>query len=104
MPRPDDRILCESPTPGAKGTRIPRWKYDAVRAAIRKALASKHARADGVEFRELPTLVEHHLPAAARADLGSIMWHVTTVKLHMETAGEVERVPGSKPQRVRLVK
>jgi hypothetical protein len=33
---------------------------------------------------------------------GSVSWYVTTVKLDLETRGVVERVPGQKPQRLRL--
>jgi len=35
---------------------------------------------------------------------GSISWYVTTVKLDMEARGEIERVPDSNPQQLRLVK
>lgn len=98
-PPADDRVLCVSPDPTKQGTRIPRWKYDTVRAAIRKAVGRGHT---GVEFRQLPLLVEGLLSDDHRARLGSVMWHVTTVKLHMEALGELERLPGVTPQRVRL--
>lgn len=91
-------IECETPTPGKKGTRIPKWKYDAVRAAILKVVPS---RQEGVAFRELPGLVAGTLSATDRRDLGSVTWHTVTVKLQLEVSGEIERVPGATPQRLR---
>ncbi|MCZ7544494.1 MAG: hypothetical protein M5R40_13685 [Anaerolineae bacterium] len=32
---------------------------------------------------------------------GSVGWHVTTVKLDLEARGLIERVPQSRPQRLR---
>jgi hypothetical protein len=34
---------------------------------------------------------------------GSINWYVTTVKLDLEARGEIERIQGKAPQRLRLV-
>ncbi len=34
---------------------------------------------------------------------GSISWYVTTVKLDLEARKVIERVPGSRPQRLRMV-
>ena len=96
----DAKVLCLTPTPGKQGTRIDAWKYNAVRKAILKALGRGRA---GVEFRDLPELVSLALSKEDAANLGSVMWYTTTVKLHMETEGEIERVPGAKPQRVRRV-
>ncbi len=101
MATQEEKVLCETPTPGKEGTRIPQWKYDAVRAAIRKVVPRGN---EGIEFRELPHLVEEALPADARRKLGSVTWHTVTVKLHLEVIGELERIPGSKPQRIRRVR
>jgi len=95
------KILCETPTAGKAGTRIPKWKYDAVRKAIRKVVPRSK---EGIEFRELPTLVEQALSTAAHRSLGSVAWHTVTVKLHLEVLGEMERIAGSNPQRIRRVR
>ena len=58
MAKSEPKILCKTPTPGKQGTRIAKWKYDSVRAAIRKAVAQG---ADGVELRDLSALVKKHL-------------------------------------------
>jgi hypothetical protein len=57
----------------------------------------------GVEFVKLPDLVRAFLAGDELKKLGSLVWYVTTVKLHLEAIGEIERVPGAKPQRIRLI-
>lgn len=101
MSRNEEKVLCETPTPGKQGTRIPRWKYDAVRAAIRKVVPAKK---DGIEFGALTGLVEKALSATDRRTLGSVAWYTVTVKLHMEVTGELERIEGTRPQRIRRVR
>jgi hypothetical protein len=94
-----DKVLCQTPTPGKQPTRIDRWKYDLVRSAI---LAVVRSSEQGVEFRVLPALVEQQIEPGNLSKLGSVSWYVTTVKLDLEVNGEIERIPGSKPQRLRL--
>lgn len=98
MPDPEPKILCRTPTPGKKPTRIPRWKYELVHAAILDVVP---AAGEGIEFKRLPHLVRKRLSEKERASLGSVSWHTTTVKLDMEVKGELERIPGSNPQRLR---
>lgn len=93
-----DRVLCETPTLGKQPTRIARWKYDLVRSAI---LAVVPAGERGIEFSRLPELVEGQLSTSDLERLGSVSWYTTTVKLDLEVKGEIERVPGSRPQRLR---
>ena len=52
-------------------------------------------------FSELAMAVEDRLTPGQLERLGSIMWYVTTVKLDLEVKGELERVPGARPQRLR---
>jgi hypothetical protein len=92
------KVVCETPTPGKKPTRIARWKYEVVRSAILNAVP---AGDQGVESRELPDLVRARIPAEELDRLGSVSWYTTTVKLDLEVKGELERVPGSTPQRLR---
>lgn len=96
----DERITCHTPTPGKKPTRIHKWKYDLLRGIIRDILSDS---VDGVEFRALPNLIDARLCTEQRSNLGSVSWYTTTVKLDMEVKGDIERVPGVKPQRLRLV-
>ena len=95
----DARVVCETPTPGKKPTRIHKWKYDLLRSVILDILSNSE---DGVEFRSLPALIDARLCAEQRAKLGSVSWYTTTVKLDMEVKGDIERVPSARPQRLRL--
>ena len=99
MNRSEKKIICRTPTPGRAPTNIPKWKYDAVRAAILTVLK----REGESFFGDLPERVGKILSAADRAELGSITWHVTTVKLDMETKGEICRVPGKGRQRLKAL-
>ncbi len=97
----EQKVECRTPMPGSQGTRIPKWKYDAVREAIRAVVPRTK---EGIEFRSLATLVAKAMPVADRRKFGSVAWHTTTVKLHMEVIGELARVPDSRPQRLRLIR
>ena len=96
----DERITCHTPTPGKKPTRIHKWKYDLLRGIILDILDGSE---DGVEFRSLPGLIDARLGADDKANLGSVSWYTTTVKLDMEVKGDIERIPRVSPQRLRLV-
>ena len=87
-----DKITCR--TPNADGTtRIPRWKYNALHTAVLDAVGD-----DGIAFKDLKSAVEPRLSDNVKADLGSLGWHLTTVKLEMECAGDIARVEGRSPQ------
>jgi hypothetical protein len=94
----EDKVLCRTPTPGKSPTSILRWKYDLVREAI---LAVVPGKEPGIEFRKLADLVAARLTPDEQEKLGSVSWYTTTVKLDMEVNGELERLPGSGPQRLR---
>ena len=92
----DDRVLCRSPQ-AAGTTRIPSWKFECMRRALHEVLSA----ADEVPYKDLKALVETRISDEERAALGSLGWHLATVKLELEVRGELERVPGARPQRVR---
>lgn len=96
--RDNSKFLCRTPTRGKKPVRIDKWKYDAVRAALLKSIPKS---AKGIGFWDLPKIVEKRLSAAVLKELGSVMWYTTVVKLDMECRGELERIDGSSPQRLR---
>lgn len=93
----EQKIVCETPTPGKQPTRIPKWKYDLVRQAI---LQSVPQHGEGVLFKELPDRVRRRLSPADRKRLGSTAWYTTVVKLDMEVKRELKRVKGAGPQRL----
>ncbi len=91
----EERTVCYTPTPGKQPTSISTWKYQAIRQAILNIMP---AQAPGIAAKDLSDLVAVELDAETRAKLGSVSWHTTTVKLHMEVEGELSRVPKVKPQ------
>ena len=92
----EERIMTLHPEEGKSGVNISMGKYDVVRAAILKALERENEPA----FNELGDAVGRQF--GGNFD-GSIGWYYTTVKLDLEARGVIERVPGSRPQRLRLV-
>lgn len=97
-----EKTSCRTPTPGKSGeTRIPTWKFELLRRHILDV--TRDSGAEGVAFSELHKLVGARLREDERAALGSLGWHVTTVKLEMEVAGDIARVKGVTPQRLKLI-
>lgn len=68
-----------------------------LRKAILKVVPK---RGEGVEFGELAPLVKKELTKKQLAELGSVSWFTTTVKLDLEVRGEIYRVDGIAPQRL----
>jgi len=92
----EERILTQHPEPGKHGVNISRHKYELVRGAIVESIRDR----GGIAFRALIEDVERRLEGGFE---GSVSWYVTTVKLDLEARGVIERIPGSRPQRLRLV-
>ena len=92
----DDKILTLHPE-GKQGVRISRDRYDTIRSAILEVLRN----AGEMSFIQLNNAVQEKL--AGQFD-GSISWYVTTVKLDLEARRLLERIPGTGPQRLRLVR
>lgn len=98
MTRSMQKVQTLHPDPDKSGPRIDSIKYDAFRKAILKAVPR---RKDGIPFRELSAVVAGLLPKRVSDQVGSVTWYTTTIKLDLEARGEIERVPGVKPQRLR---
>ena len=82
---------------GKQGVRIERAKYDEMRRAILRVVGRGRT---GRTFTEVTRLIGPHLSDEVWAD-ASPTWYCVTVKLDLEARGELERVPGTRPQRVR---
>lgn len=89
-----ERIRTQHPQ-GLNGVNIDKAKYDAMRSAILAALAG-HGE---LTFTELGHAAGTRLPPGFA---GSVSWYYTSVKLDLEAHCILLRVPGSKPQRIRL--
>jgi len=94
-----DKINCRTPASlNGSGTNIPRWKYDAIRHAVLTVL--RRSGAEGLMFKDLEDAARQELDEKVLIQIGSLAWHVTTVKLNMEVEGDIKRVKGSSPQRL----
>jgi hypothetical protein len=89
-----ERILTTHPQ-GKKGVSISRQKYDVMSAATLGSLRGR----GGVPLQVVRQEVEGDLQGKFE---GSISWYFTTVKLDLEARGIVDRVPGKRPQHIRL--
>lgn len=95
----EERVVCRTPTPGKTGTTaIPKWKYDLLARHILDIL--REAGPNGVAFKDLKGLLHPRLTEDERAKLGSLGWHATSVKLELETAGALVRLPKVTPQQM----
>ena len=89
--------ICRTPTIGRDGqTKIPNWKYECVRRAILDEIKGRET--GQIRFKDLADAVAVRLTSNQLSKLGSLKWHVTTVKLNMEVEGELKRVLGARPQ------
>lgn len=78
-----------------QGVNISREKYEIICEAILSVLRAQKE----MTFSNLSRAVEKEVNENFE---GSVMWYVTTVKLDLEARGLVKRVPGSRPQLVKL--
>lgn len=90
----DDRIKTLHPE-GKSGVSISKEKYRQVSEAILEVVGEEGEHT----FKELVPAVKRTLQDGFE---GSISWYVTTVKLDLEARGLLERIPKSRPQRIRL--
>jgi len=93
-----DKIACRTPAEARDGvTNIPRWKFELLRSHILELV--RDAGVEGYRFSQLKGDIAARLSADEAAQLGSIGWHSTVVKLEMEVAGDLQRLEVS-PQRL----
>lgn len=93
----EERQQTRHPDPGKEGVNILKSKYDQIRDSILEQLADRQPMA----FSALVRAVEKDLEGEFE---GSVPWYVTTVKLDLEARRRIERVPGGRPQKLRLVR
>jgi len=79
-----------------QGVKISKEKYEIIRKAILCVLQTQKE----ITFMNLSKAVEKEVNGNFE---GSVTWYVTTVKLDLEARGQVNRVPNSRPQLVKLV-
>ncbi len=89
----EENIRTQHPL-GKAGVNISRAKYDAIRKALVAALQREGAL--------ITTELIGHVATATPNFEGSIPWYTESVKLDLEARDVIERVPGSRPEQVRL--
>lgn len=94
-----NRVEVQNVNTGRSDGTIDEEKYLAMRRAL---LSVVPKNGQGILFKDLPGRVEPLLPSELFAQ-ASVTWYTTTVKLDLEARGFLERIPGSKPQRLRRV-
>jgi hypothetical protein len=83
---------------GRRGFAVTPEKYQPICEAI---LASLSRTGPGVTFNELVASVARQVSADKFPKQGSISWYTKVVQLDLEAKGELERVPGQTPLRIR---
>ncbi len=91
----ETKVFAQNPDRAKQGVNISQEKYEIIREQIIAALRE----AGEVVFKDLPAIVKRRLKG--KFD-GSVSWYTTVVKLDLEARRIIERVPQSKPQRIRL--
>lgn len=94
-----EKIQLVHPEPGKHLPRISRRKYDLVKHAILQLIPEGNP---GYAFSDLEDGVICQLTPEEVAEIGSIGWYTTCVKLDLEAQGIIERIPGVHPQRLRI--
>ena len=83
---------------GSRGFAVTAQKYEPIRKAI---LASVPRSKEGLSFEELVASVTGRVPRELFPKPGSVSWYTKVVQLDLEANGQIERIPGLTPQRVR---
>ena len=86
---------------GSGGFAVTAEKYEPIRKAI---LASVPRNKEGVSFKKLVESVTARVPKELFPKQGSVSWYTKVVQLDLEAKGQIERIPGETPQRVRRVR
>jgi hypothetical protein len=88
-----ERIMTQHPE-GRQGVHMELDKYEFIRDEILMRLDEQP-----MSFMRLAHEMEDDLQDTFD---GSVMWYTTTVKLDLEARGEIEKIPGTTPPRLRV--
>ena len=95
---PTETVQLLHPTKSAP--RIDLQRYELIRATIQEALTIAD---NGLTYTELVDHIRSLIPQEILKILGSLEWYTVSVKLDLEARGLIERIPQTRPERVRLV-
>lgn len=94
-------VMTATPTPNKAATPLSAEKYETVKKIILKALPKSR---EGMALKDLSKVVREKAPAEMLPKPGSASWLTMAVKLDLEVRGQIERIAGVVPQRLRRVK
>jgi hypothetical protein len=94
---PTETVQLLHPTKSAP--RIDLQRYELIRAVIQEALTFA---VSGLTYSELLDQLRTLIPQETLKVLGSLEWYTVSVKLDLEARGLIERIPHTRPERVRL--
>ena len=86
---------------GKGGFAVTSEKYDPIRKAI---LSCTPKKKDGIAFDDLCERVGARVPKSLFPRAGSVSWYTKVVQLDMEARGEIARVSGATPMRLKRLK
>jgi len=92
----EEKILTRHPQ-GKNGVHILKRRYDIIYSYIFDTLQKEKE----ITYKELS---DRSVQDLSNSFDGKVGWYVVTVKLDMEARGVIERIPGSKPHKVRISK
>ena len=92
-----DRILTLHPD-GKQGVHIERSKYDLVRAALLELVPADE---EGIALGSVRDALADCLHRRGFPREASVGWYTIAVKQDLEARGELEIVPGKRPQHLR---
>ncbi|MGH2625208.1 MAG: DUF6958 family protein [Anaerolineales bacterium] len=90
-----EKILTRHPDPAKRGRNVDRRNYEAVRGAVLATLRTRGEMTSEALQDEIGRRLRGRFA-------GSVSWYYVTVKLDLEARKLIERVPRSRPQRLRL--
>lgn len=96
----EPKVECRTPAKGKTSTRIPAWKFNLLAELIKEVVGREGD--SGLPFSELSGGIGLRLDDDQRRALGSLGWHVTTVKLELEVRGDLIRSNGRNGQLLHL--
>lgn len=86
--------------PARAGAIVDRERFDCVQDVILRVLPWD---AQGMTWAELSEMIAPLLPDRLFRHMGTVRWYAKAVQLDLEARGVIERVPESKPPRLRRV-
>lgn len=90
----DNKIMTLHPQ-GKKGVNILRRRYDTIKDFIIETI-EKHRE---ISYEELNDLAVKKLTESFD---GKVVWYIVTVKLDLEARGIIERLPKTRPHKLRM--